>query len=97
VAEPVPPPISVVIPLASAKYANREGAVQAAVSVFSTDERVMVDREVALSFKDILSFGTGLELDTSARETVVSRTRLMARYKIGENVTGWSIGLAVTF
>jgi hypothetical protein len=41
-----------VIPLASAKHASKEGAVQAAVSVFSTDERVMVDREVALSFKD---------------------------------------------
>jgi hypothetical protein len=41
-----------VIPLASAKHANKEGAVQAAVSVFSTDERVMVDREVALNFKD---------------------------------------------
>lgn len=41
-----------VIPLASAKHANKEGAVQAAVSVFSTDERVMVDREVALTFKD---------------------------------------------
>ena len=41
-----------VIPLASAKHANKEGAVQAAVSVFSTGERVMVDREVALNFKD---------------------------------------------
>ena len=39
-------------PLASAKHANKEGAVQAAVSVFSAGERVMVDREVALSFKD---------------------------------------------
>ena len=41
-----------VIPLASAKHANKEGAVQAAVSVFSAEERVMVDREVALNFKD---------------------------------------------
>jgi hypothetical protein len=41
-----------VIPLATPKHANKEGAVQAAVSVFSADERVMVDREVALSFKD---------------------------------------------
>jgi hypothetical protein len=41
-----------VIPLASAKQANKEGAVQAAVSVFSAGERVMVDREVALTFKD---------------------------------------------
>jgi hypothetical protein len=40
------------IPLASAKHANKEGAVQAAVSVFSTHERVMIDREVALTFKD---------------------------------------------
>lgn len=59
--------------------------------------RFFGDLDGALGFKDILSFGTGLELDTSASESAVSRVRLMARYKIGENVTGWSIGLAVTF
>lgn len=59
--------------------------------------RFLGDLDGVLGFKDILSFGTGLELDTSARQTAVSRARLMARYKIGENVTGWSIGLAVTF
>lgn len=41
-----------VIPFANDKYAGKEGPVQAAASVFHSTERVMVDREVALHFKD---------------------------------------------
>jgi hypothetical protein len=55
------------------------------------------DLEGVLGFNNLSSFGTGLELDSGARDIAVKRTRLMARYRIGENVTGWSIGLAVTF
>jgi len=36
--------------------------------------------------------GAGLELDISA-----TRLRLIGRYRFGENVTGWSIGLGVSF
>lgn len=55
------------------------------------------DLDGVLGFNHLTSFGTGLELDSSARDIAVTRTRLMARYKIGEHVTGWSIGLAVSF
>lgn len=59
--------------------------------------RFMGDLDGVLGFNDLSSFGAGLELDSSARDAYVTRTRLMMRYKVGENVTGWSIGLAVSF
>lgn len=55
------------------------------------------DLDGVLGFNDLSSFGTGLELDSSAYDVTVTRTRLMARYIVGEHVTGWSIGLAVSF
>jgi len=55
------------------------------------------DLDGVLGFNHLSSFGIGLELDSSARDIAVTRTRLMARYKIGERVTGWSVGLAVSF
>ena len=55
------------------------------------------DLDGVLGFNDLNSFGAGLELDSSARDVAVTRTRLMARYKVGEHVTGWSVGLAVSF
>ena len=41
-----------VIPLAAPKYAGKEGVVQAAASTFVSDRQVMVDREVAMHFRD---------------------------------------------
>ena len=55
------------------------------------------DLDGVLGFNYLSSFGAGLELDSSARDVAVTRTRLMARYKVGEHVTGWSVGLAVSF
>jgi hypothetical protein len=55
------------------------------------------DLDGVLGFNHLSSFGAGLELDSGARDIPVTRTRLMARYRIGEDVTGWSIGLAVSF
>ena len=55
------------------------------------------DLDGVLGFNDLSSVGTGLELDSSARDINVTRTRLMARYKVGEHVRGWSIGLAISF
>ena len=55
------------------------------------------DLEGVLGFDDVHSFGAGLELDTSNYDVYVTRTRLLARYKIGNNVTGWALGLAVSF
>jgi len=59
--------------------------------------RFLGDLDGVLGFNNLHSVGTGLELDSSARDIAVTRTRLMARYKVGEHVTGWSIGLAVSF
>jgi hypothetical protein len=55
------------------------------------------DLDGVLGFNYLSSLGAGLELDSSARDIAVTRTRLMARYRVGEHVTGWSIGLAVSF
>ena len=51
----------------------------------------------ALGFDYLTSLGTGLELDSSAYSVIITRTRLLGRYKFGDNVRGWSIGLAVSF
>jgi hypothetical protein len=55
------------------------------------------DLEGVLGFDDVHSFGLGLELDTGTYDVYVTRTRLLVRYKIGNNVTGWALGLAVSF
>ena len=59
--------------------------------------RFLGDLEGALGFVYVNSFGAGLELDTSKYDAYVTRTRLLVRYKTGNNVTGWAVGLAVSF
>jgi len=55
------------------------------------------DLRGALGFNSLTSLGAGLELDSSKYEVAVTRTRLMWRYKFGNGVQGWSVGLAVSF
>jgi hypothetical protein len=43
------------------------------------------------------SIGIGLELDSSAKDIIVTRWRLVARYKFGPSVTGYSVGMAISF
>lgn len=50
-----------------------------------------------LGFNSLTSLGLGLELDTSAYDVVVSRARVVARYVFGNNVSGVSLGFAVSF
>jgi hypothetical protein len=57
----------------------------------------LADLRGVLGFDDVHSFGTGLELDSSNHDVYVTRTRLLLRYKIGNNVSGWALGLAVSF
>jgi hypothetical protein len=57
----------------------------------------LADLQGVLGFDDVHSFGAGLELDSSKYDVYVTRTRLMLRYKIGNNVTGYAVGLAVSF
>jgi len=51
--------------------------------------------EVGLT--QITSVGLGMELDSSAYDIWVTRWRAVLRYKFGPQVTGWSLGLAVSF
>lgn len=51
----------------------------------------------ALGFNYLGSLGVGLEVDSSAYDIYVTRTRLIPRYMFGDNVRGYSLGLAVSF
>jgi hypothetical protein len=55
------------------------------------------DLDGVLGFNHLNSLGAGIEFDSSKYDIIVTRTRLVARYKFGENVTGWSLGLAISF
>jgi hypothetical protein len=54
-------------------------------------------QEDALGFNNLISLGAGLELDTSRYLYLTQRIRLIGRYRFGENVTGWSVGLGISF
>jgi hypothetical protein len=51
----------------------------------------------ALGFDYLTSLGAGIEVDSSAYLDIVSRTRLVLRYIFGNNISGTSLGLAVSF
>jgi hypothetical protein len=55
------------------------------------------DQAGLLGFNHLTSLGTGLELDSSAYGVIITRTRLVFRYCFGKNVTGTSVGFAVSF
>jgi len=50
-----------------------------------------------LGFNNLNSIGAGLELDTSALDRIATRWRLIGRYRFGDNVSGWSISLGISF
>lgn len=54
------------------------------------------DQRGALGFERLVSLGAGVELDLS-RSEIVDRARVMLRYVSGDNVSGLSVGFAVTF
>ena len=55
------------------------------------------DLRGTLGFNSLTSLGAGVELDSSKYDVVVTRTRLLGRFQIGEHVRGWSVSLAVSF
>jgi len=56
------------------------------------------DQGKALNSEWLAQFGAGIELDsTDTWVPLVTRTRLVARYAVGEEVQGYSLGLAVSF
>jgi len=50
-----------------------------------------------LGIERLNSVGVGLELDSSAHDIWVTRWRAVVRHKFGPGVSGWSLGLAVSF
>jgi hypothetical protein len=54
------------------------------------------DQEDVLGFNNLFSLGAGLEPDTSGYLYLTQRIRLIARYRFGRNVSGWSIGLGIS-
>lgn len=63
---------------------------EAALTDFLGDQK-------AVGLSRMASLGFGLELDSSAKDIWVTRLRMVARYKFGPDVHGWSIGMAVSF
>ncbi|HWU44269.1 MAG TPA: hypothetical protein VN132_12550, partial [Bdellovibrio sp.] len=55
------------------------------------------DQAGILGFDYLSSLGLGIELDSSAYNIWITRTRLVARYMFGQDVHGYSFGLAVSF
>jgi hypothetical protein len=53
--------------------------------------------ETDVGLTQMSSLGFGLELDSSARDVWITRTRAVVRYKFGPGMSGWSLGLAVSF
>jgi hypothetical protein len=51
----------------------------------------------ALGFDRLLSLGVGIEFDTSKYDMIITRTRFVLRYLIGNDVRGTSLGIAVSF
>jgi hypothetical protein len=43
------------------------------------------------------SVGAGIEFDSSAYDVWATRWRALLRYKFGPDISGWSVGLAVSF
>lgn len=50
-----------------------------------------------LGFNHLTSLGAGLEVDTGAVTKLFSRVRLVGRYAFGQNISGTSVGLALSF
>lgn len=55
------------------------------------------DMRGAIGFNYLSSIGTGIEFDRQDNGVIFSRVRMLVRYQFGENVKGWSIGMAASF
>ena len=53
--------------------------------------------ETDVGLTQMSSLGFGLELDSSARDVWATRWRAIVRYKFGPDLSGWALGLAVSF
>ncbi|OEO25994.1 hypothetical protein AX279_09015 [Pseudomonas sp. J237] len=55
------------------------------------------DQRGVLGFDRLATAGVGLEFDSSAYDLFITRTRLVVRHVLGDNLSGLSLGLAVSF
>ncbi len=62
-----------------------------------THSEFLGDQRGILGFDRLTSVGAGLELDSSAYNVIITRTRLVGRDVFGNTVSGFSVGLAVSF
>lgn len=62
-----------------------------------TFSRYFGNQDDILGFNNLCSLRAGIELDVSYYTNLFSRVRLIGRYRFGENVTGYSIGLGISF
>jgi hypothetical protein len=53
--------------------------------------------QTEVGFDRIASAGIGIEFDSSAYDIWATRWRGLLRYKFGPDISGWSVGLAVSF
>ena len=78
-----------------------QGNLFAVVILGSVYSFLMATALVALDAVDVAmteaSVGAGIEFDSSAFDNWITRWRAVARYKFGHELTGWSVGLAISF
>lgn len=55
------------------------------------------DQVAILGAEQMSTLGAGIEFDLSATNDFVSRLRIVGRYSFGEDLTGFAVGLAVSF
>ncbi|MDM0112722.1 hypothetical protein QTI66_11230 [Variovorax sp. J22R133] len=93
---------------ASARTANIWARYRAPTGMYALDRPIRYVLEFShsrylgsetnvLGFDYLTTLGTGLELDTSAHKVYVTRLRAVVRYVFGNNVSGFSLGLAASF
>ena len=62
-----------------------------------SQSEVLGEGAEAIGLNHLTKLGTGLEFDLSDTNDLVSRLRIVGRYLIGPSVSGFSVGLAVSF
>jgi hypothetical protein len=53
--------------------------------------------QTEIGFDRMASLGVGIEFDSSAKDIWATRWRALLRYKFGPDISGYSLGLAVSF
>jgi hypothetical protein len=65
--------------------------------VFEVATTRFLGDETSVGLTQMSSLGIGLELDSSVKDVWATRWRAVARYKFGPGLSGWSLGMAISF